>query len=83
MSTPQSAADALKVQANALYKSRSFDAAIPLYLQAWETYPDITYLNNLSAVYFEQGEYEKCVETCLKAVEEGRERRADFKVVAK
>lgn len=35
------------------------------------------------AVYFEQGEYKKAIETCEKAVEEGRELRADYKVYAK
>lgn len=36
-----------------------------------------------TAVHYEQGEYEKCIEVCLKAVEVGREHRADFKLVAK
>jgi stress-induced-phosphoprotein 1 len=40
-------------------------------------------LTNLAAVYFEQGEYEKCIEACNKAVEEGRSLRADYKVIAK
>ncbi|WWC89605.1 uncharacterized protein L201_004530 [Kwoniella dendrophila CBS 6074] len=74
----------LKTKGNASYKARKFDEAIELYSKAWEVYPkDVTFLTNLSAVYFEKGEYEKCIETCEKAVEEGRELRADYKVYAK
>ena len=35
------------------------------------------------AVYFEQKEYEKCIEQCQKGIEIGRENRADFKLIAK
>lgn len=35
------------------------------------------------AVYFEQKEYEKCIKECEKAVEVGKEHRADFKKFAK
>ena len=37
----------------------------------------------VTAVYFEQGEYKKAIETCEKAVDEGRDKRADFKLIAK
>lgn len=78
------AADALKTEGNALYKARNFDEAIQKYERAWETYPkDVAYLTNLSAVYFEKGDYEKCIETAEKAVEEGRELRCDYKTIAK
>jgi len=40
-------------------------------------------LTNLGAVYFEQGDYDKSIETCEKAVDEGRSLRADFKLIAK
>ncbi|WVR07290.1 hypothetical protein IAU60_004331 [Kwoniella sp. DSM 27419] len=77
-------AEELKAKGNATYKARKFDEAIELYSKAWEVYPkDVTFLTNLSAVYFEKGEYEKCIETCEKAVEEGRDLRADYKVFAK
>lgn len=36
-----------------------------------------------TAVYFEQKEYSKCIDQCEKAVEVGRENRADFKLIAK
>ncbi|KAI5475470.1 stress-induced-phosphoprotein 1 [Pseudohyphozyma bogoriensis] len=77
------AADALKAQGNEKYKAREFGEAIKLYESAWDEYKDITYINNLAAVYFEQGDYDKCVETTKRAIEEGREIRADFKTVAK
>ncbi|GAA5833454.1 hypothetical protein JCM11251_003499 [Rhodosporidiobolus azoricus] len=89
MSTPEDhqlkqQADTFKQQGNDLYKQRKFEDAEKAYKQAWETYPkDITYLNNLAAVYFEQGDYTKAIETCEKAVEEGRDLRADFKLIAK
>lgn len=65
------------------YKKRDFDEAIKHYSAAWELHKDITYLNNLGAAYFEKGDYQECINTCVKAVEEGRERYADFKVIAK
>ena len=65
------------------YKKRNFDEAIKHYSAAWELHKDITYLNNLGAAYFEKGDYQECINTCTKAVEEGRERYADFKVIAK
>jgi stress-induced-phosphoprotein 1 len=36
-----------------------------------------------AAVYFEQAEYDKAIEACEKAAEEGRSLRADYKLVAK
>jgi stress-induced-phosphoprotein 1 len=65
------------------YKKRQFDAAIQHYSNAWELHKDITYLTNLGAAYFEKGDYEKCIETCNKAITEGREMLADFKLIAK
>jgi|SRR5271156_125882 len=76
-------ADEEKNKGNAAYKARNFDEAIAHYEKAWELYKDITYLNNLSAAYFEKGDYEKSIEEAQKAVDEGREIRADFKVIAK
>jgi stress-induced-phosphoprotein 1 len=65
------------------YKKRNFDEAISHYSKAWELHKDITYLNNLGAAYFEKGEYDETIKTCEKAVEEGREIYADFKMIAK
>ena len=44
---------------------------------------DITYLNNLGAVYYEEGRLEDCIKVCETAIEEGRAMRADYKLVAK
>jgi stress-induced-phosphoprotein 1 len=65
------------------YKKRNFDAAIEHYGKAWDLHKDITYLNNLGAAYFEKGEYDEAIKACEKAVEEGREIYADFKMIAK
>lgn len=76
-------ADAFKAQANALYKSRNFDEAIELYNKAFETFPDITYLNNRAAAEFEKKDFDTAIETCKLAVEKGRDMRADYKLIAK
>ncbi|KAL9104506.1 MAG: hypothetical protein Q9163_000537 [Psora crenata] len=65
------------------YKKRNFDVAIEHYDKAWDLHKDITYLTNKSAAQFEKGDYEGAVETCKKAIEEGREVLADFKIIAK
>ncbi|KZL88337.1 heat shock protein sti1, partial [Colletotrichum incanum] len=77
------AADKEKALGTENYKKRNFDEAIAHYSKAWELFKDITYLNNLGAAYFEQGDYDKAIEACTKAVEEGREIYADFKLIAK
>ncbi len=65
------------------YKKRQFDAAIEHYGKAWDIHKDITYLTNMSAAQFEKGDYEAAIESCKKAIEEGREVRTDFKIIAK
>ncbi|KAA1123717.1 Hsp90 cochaperone [Puccinia graminis f. sp. tritici] len=76
-------ADNHKNEGNNLYKSRDFAGAIAAYEKAFSLNPDPVYLNNLAAAYFEQGEFDECVKTCERAVEEGREKRVDYKVIAK
>lgn len=69
---------------NEAYKKKDFEMAIVHYNKAKEHDPtDITFFNNLAAVYFEQKEYEKCISECEKGIEVGRENRADFKLIAK
>jgi tetratricopeptide (TPR) repeat protein len=69
---------------NEFYKKKEFESALIHYTKALEHDPtDITFLTNIAAVYFEQKEYEKCIKECEKAIEIGRENRADFKLIAK
>ncbi|POR31638.1 Heat shock protein STI1 [Tolypocladium paradoxum] len=77
------AADKEKALGTENYKKRNFDEAIEHYSKAWDIFQDITYLNNLGAAYFEKGDYDKCIEACTKAVDDGREIYADFKLIAK
>jgi stress-induced-phosphoprotein 1 len=77
-------AEAAKEQGNAAYKAKRFDEAIEHYNKAREVMPtEMTYLTNLAAVYFEEGAYQKSVDTCVEAIKLGREQRADYKNVAK
>ena len=69
---------------NAAYKKKDFAVAIEHYDKAIELYDgDISFITNRAAVKFEQGDYEGCIADCDKAVERGRELRADYKVVAR
>ncbi|XP_052755021.1 stress-induced-phosphoprotein 1 [Galleria mellonella] len=73
-----------KDQGNEFYKKKEFENALEHYFKAIEHDPtDITFYTNIAAVYFEQKEYEKCIKECEKAIEIGRENRADFKLIAK
>jgi len=73
-----------KEQGNAAYKSKNFTKAVSHYEAAIELDPaEITFRSNLAAVHFETKNYQECVQVCEKAVEVGRENRADFKLIAK
>ena len=73
-----------KEAGNAAYKKKDFSTALQHYNKAIEHDPqDITYYSNVAAVYFEQKEYRKCITECEKAIEIGRENRADYKLIAK
>lgn len=77
-------ANELKDEGNKLYKARKFEEAIELYDKAYETDPDNLYpLLNKTAVYFEQKEYEKCIKECEALIDLAKEKRADFKIIAK
>lgn len=78
------AAKTAKNLGNESYKKKEFEDALKHYQEAIGHDPtDITFYNNIAAVYFEQKDYEKCIEECNKGIEIGRENRADFKLIAK
>ena len=73
-----------KEAGNEAYKKKDFEAAISHYNRAIvldDT--DISFITNRAAVFFETKEFDRCIEDCDKAVERGREVRADFKLLAK
>lgn len=76
-------AEAEKKLGNERYLKREFEAAEAHYKKAWDLNKDITYLNNLGAVYFEQGKLDECIKVCEQAVTEGRGMHAAYKLVAK
>ncbi|KAJ2159388.1 Hsp90 cochaperone [Coemansia sp. RSA 552] len=84
LSTEEKEAAEAKAKGNAAYKARNFDEALEHYSRAIELCStDITFFNNKAAVYFEMGKYDECIETAEKAVEVGREHRAEYKHIAK
>jgi stress-induced-phosphoprotein 1 len=73
-----------KEAGNAAYKAKKFEEALAHYDKALELQDDdISFLTNRAAVHLEQGNYDKAVADCDKAVERGRELRADYKVIAR
>lgn len=67
----KNAAEAIeaKNQGNAAYKKRQFDEAIQHYSRAMELDPkNPMFLTNRSAVFFEIGDFDKCMEDCEQAV---------------
>lgn len=77
-------AKAAKDLGNAAYKRKDFEEALTHYSKAIECDPtDITFYNNMAAVYFEQKDYRKTITECEKGIEIGRENRADYKLIAK
>jgi len=69
---------------NAAYKKKDFTTAHEHYDKAIALDPtEISFLTNKAAVFFETKDYDTCIETCQKAIDVGRENRADFKLIAK
>ena len=69
---------------NQCYKKKQFSAALEHYARASELdSTDISILNNTGAVHFELGQFQECIDVCQKAVDIGREHRAEFKHIAR
>uniref|UniRef100_A0AC35TGC4 Stress-induced-phosphoprotein 1 n=1 Tax=Rhabditophanes sp. KR3021 TaxID=114890 RepID=A0AC35TGC4_9BILA len=79
-----SGAEACKTLGNESYKKKQFEDALKHYDEAIELDgTNIVYYTNKAAVFFEQQKYDECVEVCMKAIEVGREHRAEYKLLAK
>lgn len=65
------------------YKKCNFDEVIKYYQVVWDFYKDIIYFNNFGVVYFEKGDYQVCIDICIKVVEEGCVFYVDFKFIVK
>jgi len=77
-------AQKVKQQGNEAYKKKDFATALKHYGNAIELNPnEITYYLNTAAVHFEMRNYTECISTCNKAIDVGRENRADYKLIAK
>lgn len=73
-----------KEKGNTLYKSKKFDEAIAAYDEAIALDPtSMTFVSNKAAVYLTSKKYDKCIETCMEAVEVGKANRAPFEDRAK
>jgi len=74
---------ARKAKGNEAYKARNFTEAIAHFKAAYELDKDVVFLNNLAAAQYENGQYDESIETAQKAVDDGRDTRADYKTIAK
>lgn len=73
-----------KTLGDGMYKQKKFDDAIKHYEEALShDSSNVSIRNNMGAVYLELGKYDEAIECCEKAVEVGRENRADYKHIAR
>jgi len=72
MTPDQRKAIALKEDGNEFFKKKEWTKALELYEQAHRLDPNnIVYQNNISAVYLEMKEFDKCIEICNRAIDIG------------
>ncbi|CAF1360246.1 unnamed protein product [Adineta steineri] len=84
LTAEQNQAEAEKEKGNEAYKKKDFETALNHYNKANELDPvNMTYYTNRAAVYFEQKRWDDCLKECEKAIEVGRENKADYKIIAK
>eukprot|EP00048_Salpingoeca_helianthica_P022418 m.18097 g.18097 ORF g.18097 m.18097 type:complete len:585 (-) comp7293_c0_seq1:25-1779(-) len=77
-------AKAEKELGTAAYKNKQFEEALKHYTAAAELDPtDMVYQLNISAVYFETKEFDKCIEAATKAIEIGESNQASFETIGK
>ena len=81
-----SSSEALKLKelGNKAFEKKDFKMALDFYEKAILLVPtEMTFILNSAAAHFQLKNFEKCVQTCLKAVKIGRENGADSKLIAK
>jgi len=84
LKSEQNQAEEEKEKGNEAYKKKDFETALNHYNKANELDPkNMTYYTNRAAVYFEQKRWDDCIKECEKAIEIGRENKADYKLIAK
>jgi stress-induced-phosphoprotein 1 len=79
----KAAADAEKMHGNTAYKQRNFHLAISHYRKAWLLNNDVTYLTNLSAAYFECGDYKNSIISAVYGIETGKKILTEPRIIAK
>ncbi|CAJ0960865.1 unnamed protein product, partial [Mesorhabditis belari] len=69
---------------NEAYKKKDFSTAHIHYDKAIELDPtNIAFYTNKAAALFEESRFDECIELCKKAVDIGRDNRADYQMIAK
>lgn len=75
----EKAARLKKEEGNDFYKNKEFEKALTAYDEAIAIDPtNMTFLSNKAAVMFTEKKYDECIETCMHAIEVGKENKAPF-----